>query len=54
MARYLTAALSTFFVGEDAESSSVSVAGSDDIADLRTYVLRLRPQPLEGGNKRRG
>jgi voltage-gated potassium channel len=41
---YITAALSSFFVGQDAESSAGPVAGSDDIAALRKDIAALRAE----------
>lgn len=41
---YLTAVLSSFFVGQDAEDSSGPVAGTDDIAALRKDIAALRAE----------
>lgn len=41
---YLTAVLSSFFVGQDAEDSSGPVAGADDIAALRKDIAALRAE----------
>lgn len=39
---YLTATLATFFVGRDAESDEAEIAGSDELAALRSEIKALR------------
>jgi voltage-gated potassium channel len=39
---YLTAALSSFFVGQDAASNDGPIAGADDITDLRAELAAIR------------
>ena len=39
---YVTATLATFFVGRDAESAEAEIAGSDELAALRSEIKALR------------
>ena len=39
---YVTATLATFFVGRDAESDEAEIAGSDELAALRSEIKALR------------
>lgn len=39
---YVTATLATFFVGRDAESEEAEIAGSDELAALRSEIKALR------------
>lgn len=39
---YVTATLATFFVGRDAESDEAEIAGSDELAGLRSEIKALR------------
>lgn len=41
---YVTAALATFFVGRDADSSSAEVAGAKQLAAVQAYVSALREE----------
>ena len=49
---YLTAALASFFIGEDAEDKDAPIAGAGDIAALREEIAKLRREIVARGDVR--